>query len=112
MIMFVSVIAFSCNKQTTQPNVKANIDYSNAVWRTPNGKVIPYSERNNWKEYELANFSNEKSLGKSFESQPCTTSGISCGLLCHKGKLGDCLKDKPCSPCMNCGCTPIGNPNS
>jgi len=110
MIMFVSLIVFSCNKQTTQPNVKANIDYSNAVWVTPNGKVIPYSERNNWKEYELANFSNEKSLGKSYHAVACSTPEIDCGLLCRKGLGGECNKPEDCIPCSNCGCTPIVNP--
>lgn len=96
---------FSCEKEGAVPQ-SMTVD-KNAVWVTPNGKVIPYSERANWKEYVRENFSETKIDDRKIGSQPCTTETISCGLKCVVNKsTNDCSKVSECAPCMNCGCTP------
>lgn len=103
----------SCSKTEMQPQ-GASVP-ENAVWRTPNGYVIPYAERENWKAYLAENFdfSGTEKANKRWKSQSCKTLEIKCGLECvHAGWLeeADCDKESACAPCMNCGCTPISTP--
>ena len=56
-LMISAVAISSCDKQEIKQKETAP---ANAVWVTPNGKVIPYSEAANWQAYEKANFSEEK----------------------------------------------------
>lgn len=96
---------FSCEKEEAVPQ-STTVD-KNAVWVTPNGKVIPYSERANWKEYVRENFSEEKIDGKKYGGFACTTPTITCGLECKvNNTLTDCNKVSTCAPCMNC-CEPV-----
>lgn len=107
MMIALMLISAACTKQEKSPNTRT--DYSNAVWVTPNGKVIPYSERADWKAYEKAHFTQEK-RPKTYQSIDCSTATIKCGLKCEIGDGGDCIETSECAPCMNCGCTPIENP--
>jgi len=102
-LMISAVVMNSCDKQeiTKQETGVA----PNAVWVTPTGKVIPYSEAANWQAYEKEHFSEEK-MDVKYGSDDCTTPTITCGKLCKISKLNDCTKESPCAPCMNCGCTP------
>lgn len=103
LFAILATLGFACSKEQTQPTQQAVSP--DAVWVTPNGKVIPYSERANWVAYEKANFSQEK-IDVRYGSEECTTPTIACGLLCKVSRTNDCTKESACAPCMNCGCTP------
>jgi hypothetical protein len=100
----------ACSKTEMQPQ-GASVP-ENAVWRTPNGYVIPYAERENWKTYLAENLEvsdGEKIDAKRWKSNACTTETITCGLECIEASRhddADCTKSSACAPCMNCGCTP------
>lgn len=104
----------SCSKTEMQPNT-ASVP-KNAVWRTPNGYLIPYAERENWKVYLAENFDfseAEKIDAKRWGSFHCETDAFKCGLECKevtKDEEADCNKASACAPCMNCGCTPTNPP--
>ena len=98
-------VSFGCRKVASPAPVVAE----NAVWRAPNGYVIPYSEKDNWKEYTASELSSEKAEAKRWKSEGCDPGGTStCGLRCveTRDRDADCTKESACAPCMNCGCTP------
>ncbi len=105
LIVLGSIVSCQKEQPTPQsPQTEANVP-RNAVWVTPNGKVIPYSERANWKEYVKEHFTEEKELAK-IGSRACQTTAIVCGLECVKRVGNDCSKESACAPCMNC-CDPV-----
>ncbi len=104
LLIGTTVSLNSCEKEELNFSEKQFAD-EDMVWRTPNGEVIPYSERGNWKEYVELNFNYTKAPDKGYKSRPCTTPEISCGLECVTNKKpADCNRSSTCAPCMNCGC--------
>jgi hypothetical protein len=104
--LLLSVAFTSCKKNDINPNSQITSD---AIWVTPNGKVIPYSEKDNWREYEVQNFQNsrEKAEGpkKRILSYKCTTENNLPGLLCKKVVTRweeECTKVSPCTWCPDC----------
>lgn len=106
MLLAAFMISFGCQKETTSPAPTTATE--NMVWRTPDGYLIPYSERDNWKEYVKTNLSQEKiDERKRYKSQGCVSNGNTCAFECveTRDRYGDCIKVEPCAPCANCGCT-------
>jgi len=103
--VFLFLLISSCNKTKLQKD-----DYANAVWITPNNKVIPYKYAENWKQYEKEHFTKEKLADKRYVSQKCTTESSKCGLECVQGKVIECDKESACAPCVNCPCTETKSP--
>lgn len=108
LVLLVGSNVVSCKKKEVVSQVATVAE--NAVWVTPTGKVIPYAERANWKEYVRNNFSNEKIDARRYGSQECSTATIKCGLKCVAKVGNDCSRASACAPCTNCGCTPVGSP--
>lgn len=122
--LFIALLALgsflsSCEKQNVSPTNLGNISTpSDAVWVTPNGNVIPISEKDNWLEFEKNHFTNsrEKSMysedsfwpwtRKRIMSERCTMPDGSIGLTCKLKKTSDfenCSKEfSVCTPCGNC----------
>jgi len=112
LLMTAFVLSFACQKESTAPSQTTPTEQSiakNAVWRTPNGYVIPYSEKDHWQEY-LQAAASEK-VGNHYTSADCDPPGTStCGLECVSSrKRGDCVRESACAPCVNCGCTPVNS---
>jgi hypothetical protein len=97
----------SCEKQAKQSHVP-----DNALWRAPNGYVIPWSEHNNWQQYTAQAMTETKEIRKYYGSQACSTSEVRCGLECVRvdKKDADCSQESACAPCVACGCTPVTSP--
>lgn len=94
----------SCKKTEINQNQE---NKKEAHWITPNGYVIPFAEKENWKEYLKTEISNQKANDKRYISQSCILENSDCNLECveTKGKEWDCTKVGACAPCMNCGCS-------
>ncbi|HNS41998.1 MAG TPA: hypothetical protein PKN22_04505 [Taishania sp.] len=110
LLVFIGT-TLSCNKENIVKEVSTKeriFSEEEMVWVTPNGYVIPATERNHWEKYIAQTF-NEKAP-KGYESSSCTTESIKCGLKCSASRLDNCSKEMSCTPCMNCGCTPIKSP--
>ena len=102
--IIISGSIFSCNKAEVAPDNSTT--EQTAVWRTPNGYVIPYSEKDNWKDYLKNELGQEKLDASRYKSRGCTTPTIKCGLECieTRDRDADCTKASSCAPCMNCNC--------
>lgn len=102
LFAILATLGFACSKEQTQPTQQAVSP--DAVWVTPNGKVIPYSESANWEKYEKENFSEEKiDTKKHYKSDDCELPNSRCNLECiETTSPGDCIKVSACAPCMNC----------
>lgn len=112
LLITVFIFSFGCGKETDRTQATQATQQSiseNAVWRTPTGYVIPYSEKDHWEQYIKENTSPEKVAdAKRYVSQYCVTGGTNCALECVQttNRYHDCIKESACAPCANCGCTP------
>lgn len=104
--LFVFFANISCEKEKVSN--ESTVENPEAVWLTPNGYVIPYSQKNNWKSYlkkELTEMNNKFKPVKYYGSRRCSRDTFKCGLECIEvSSQSDCTKESACAPCMNCGC--------
>ncbi len=102
--LIIAVAIVSCKKDQTNRVQNNNHE---AHWITPNGYVIPFAEKDNWKNYLKLEMSNEKIGGKRYKSQGCVLENSDCNLECVEtnSKDWDCIKTSACAPCINCGCS-------
>lgn len=92
----------SCSKQEVV-KIQQSETTQEAYWRTPDGYLIPYSEKDHWKEYLKDNLQQNKESIKYYGSQSCDYPNSRCSLECVKVKEpGDCIKTSECAPCVNC----------
>ena len=113
LIAMAFVLFTGCKKaETTNPQIASAEIPGNALWRAPNGFVVPYSERANWEQISEDALSLTKEYKKYWKTNKCETAEISCGLECIKAdrKTADCYNESVCVVCVACGCTPITNP--
>jgi len=112
MLLAAFMISFGCQKEVTTQTMaqkQASVQdasLENAVWRTPNGYVIPYSERGNWENYLAEHLVTDKIDRKFYDDNACVpSSGGNCGLECVQvRKPGSCIAVSACAVCANC-CT-------
>lgn len=107
-MLAVGSFGSSCNKEKISTTQQREFTEEDMVWVTPDGHVIPATERHHWEKYVAQNFSSK--APDKYESNLCTTAEIKCGLECISGKGNNCSKGSACTPCMNCDCTPIASP--
>jgi hypothetical protein len=107
LILFAGIVIStfalsSCNKQEpimTQQNATSQ----EAYWKTPDGYLIPYSEKGNWKQYLKDNLEENKIGTKYYGSKSCVFENSRCSLECVEvTKPSDCTKTSACAPCINC----------
>ncbi len=93
----------SCNKQDVIKTQRSETAQE-AYWRTPNGYLIPYSEKNNWKDYLKQNLEQDKFAPiKYYGSKSCVLENSRCSLECVQvSDPDDCIKESACAPCINC----------
>jgi len=92
----------SCNKKEVVKTQKEETSQE-AYWRTPDGYLIPYSERGHWKEYVKENMQQNKIGLKYYGSKSCVIENSRCSLECVEvTKPDDCNKASACAPCINC----------
>lgn len=97
------------NPDLQQPPVEA-------LWETPTGYLIPYSESENWEEYVRMNLPEnlvlpEEAIGhvppfllvKHYSSRACSIKGSRCSFECIQTRTrGTCIRESECAPCINC----------
>lgn len=101
-IVISTLVMSSCNKhEPIQTQVETSQE---AHWRTPNGYLIPYSEKDNWKDYLKQNLEQDKFAPiKYYGSKSCVLENSRCSLECVQvSDPDDCIKESACAPCINC----------
>ena len=120
LIMTLTIALSSCKKTDVKPLKQDNITTSNnsteGLWMTPNGKIIPYSEKENWQSYEKKHFieSREKAdiARDRIMSFFCTTEKGERGTYCkvvRTNEIENCTKVYSCTWCGNCITTKNNN---
>lgn len=110
LLLMLAVGSFSswCNKEKISTTQQRVFTEEEMVWITPDGHVIPATERHHWEKYVAQRF-NTKAPDR-YESSLCKTEEIDCGLKCSSSRTDNCSSASACTPCMNCDCTPIASP--
>ena len=100
-IVISTLVMSSCNKhEPIQTQVETSQE---AHWRTPNGYLIPYSEKDNWKQYLKESLDENNKRAQYYKSQDCTLENSNCNLECvSSSQAADCIRTSACAPCMNC----------
>jgi hypothetical protein len=101
IVIAVSALTFSCEKKSLQNEPTTSED---ALWRTPNGYLIPYSESGHWKSYLKENLEQNKAEAKRYISQSCVIENSKCSFECveTRERNTDCIDVSECAPCINC----------
>lgn len=101
-IVISTVVMSSCNKHEVV-KTQQTATSQEAHWRTPNGYLIPYSEKDNWKSYLKTNLEENSKRAQYYKSQDCTLPNSTCNLECVSSpEAADCIRTSACAPCMNC----------
>lgn len=101
-ILLSTIAMNSCNKQEVVKTQQSETTQE-AYWRTPDGYLIPYSEKDHWKEYLKDNLDENKIGIKYYGSKSCVYENSRCSLECVEvTKASDCIKTSACAPCINC----------